>query len=147
MNPVLTNQLLRITHMAKVMTNLRAQDTPERKNLYLAELADRNETLFHRVLVDNIEELAPIVYTPTVRLIAIDAMLCVAGSESPIASPIIIRCTYTPYHGMARQVGQVCLNYSHQFRRARGMYFSSADRGHFAAMYVRWGGCRRYIPS
>lgn len=69
---VLTSQPPRITYI-KVMTNLRAQDTPERKNLYLAELADRNETLFHRVLVDNIEELAPIVYTPTVRVVAIDA--------------------------------------------------------------------------
>jgi len=29
-------------------------------------LPSQIQTLFHRVLVDNIEELAPIIYTPTV---------------------------------------------------------------------------------
>ena len=45
---------------------LAKEDSMIRKNLYLRDLLDTNETLFHRVLLDNIKELAPAVYTPTV---------------------------------------------------------------------------------
>ena len=44
------------------------------KNLYLQSLCNRNETLFHRVLVDYIEELAPLVYTPTVGTGVVDKL-------------------------------------------------------------------------
>lgn len=36
------------------------------KNVYLANLRDRNEVLFYRLLTDHIDEMLPIVYTPTV---------------------------------------------------------------------------------
>jgi malate dehydrogenase (oxaloacetate-decarboxylating) len=36
------------------------------KNVYLANLRDRNEVLFYRLLTDHIEEMLPIVYTPTI---------------------------------------------------------------------------------
>src|SRR5215216_7593269 len=36
------------------------------KNVYLANLRDRNEVLFYRLLSEHLEEMLPIVYTPTV---------------------------------------------------------------------------------
>ncbi len=36
------------------------------RNLYLANLRDRNEVLFYRLLTEHIEEMLPIVYTPTI---------------------------------------------------------------------------------
>jgi malic enzyme len=36
------------------------------KNLHLAGLRDRNEVLFYRLLTEHIEEMLPIVYTPTI---------------------------------------------------------------------------------
>ncbi|KAK7295026.1 hypothetical protein RJT34_17929 [Clitoria ternatea] len=66
----------------------------------LNRLHDRNETLYYRVLIDNIKEFAPIIYTPT--------------------------------------VGLVCQNYSGLFRRPRGMYFSSKDKGEMMSMIYNW---------
>lgn len=36
------------------------------KNVYLNALMDRNETLFYRFILDNLEEVVPIIYTPVV---------------------------------------------------------------------------------
>jgi malate dehydrogenase (oxaloacetate-decarboxylating)(NADP+) len=53
---------------ARVLNNIRRQPTDLDKYSYLISLQERNATLFYRVVVDNMFELMPIIYTPTVGL-------------------------------------------------------------------------------
>lgn len=49
-----------------IISNVRRKTTDLEKYLYLAGLQNRNESLFYRVLMDNMQELMPVIYTPTV---------------------------------------------------------------------------------
>jgi malate dehydrogenase (oxaloacetate-decarboxylating) len=81
---------------ARAYGNYRKAGEDVQRYLFLAALQDRNETLFYRLLLDHMDEMAPIVYTPT--------------------------------------VGKVCEQYSHIYRRPRGLYISSHDRGRIASI-------------
>ncbi|KAJ7951713.1 Malic enzyme [Quillaja saponaria] len=61
--PTVVSQELQVK---KMMHNIRQYQVPLQKYMSMMDLQERNERLFYKMLIDNVEELLPIVYTPTV---------------------------------------------------------------------------------
>jgi len=53
-------------HLHRVYAQYRRQPDDLAKYIFLGHVRDRNEVLFYRLLTEHIEEMLPIVYTPTV---------------------------------------------------------------------------------
>ncbi|KAH8652362.1 malic enzyme [Xylariales sp. PMI_506] len=54
------------TQVARCMKMIQSRQTGIDKYLYLSSLKEQNIDLFYRVLIDNVRELMPLVYTPTI---------------------------------------------------------------------------------
>src|SRR5258708_1618845 len=52
--------------LVRILENARKKTTSIEKYIYMASLQDRNSTLFYRAIIDNLDEMMPIIYTPTV---------------------------------------------------------------------------------
>ncbi|KAG5523487.1 hypothetical protein RHGRI_035330 [Rhododendron griersonianum] len=50
----------------KMMHNMRQYQVPLQQYMAMMDLQEMNERLFYKLLIDNVEELLPVVYTPTV---------------------------------------------------------------------------------
>nr|CAB3475931.1 unnamed protein product [Digitaria exilis] len=61
--PAVVSQDLQIK---KFMHNLRQYQLPLQRYMAMMDLQERNERLFYKLLIDNVVELLPVVYTPTV---------------------------------------------------------------------------------
>jgi malate dehydrogenase (oxaloacetate-decarboxylating) len=78
--------------LRRVYAQYRKQANDLRKWVYLANLWDRNEVLFYRVLTEHISEMLPVVYTPAVGL-AIEGFV---GDDSTALPRMAILATAPP---------------------------------------------------
>ncbi len=53
-------------HKGRALANIRRKESDIERYVFMQSLMARNQTLFYRLLIDHIEELMPIIYTPTV---------------------------------------------------------------------------------
>ena len=84
----------------RVMGNYNEKSTDLERYIFLVALQDRNQTLFYRVLSEYLEEMLPIIYTPT--------------------------------------VGLACQRFVHIYRRPRGIFVSTVNKGHFSDILRNW---------
>lgn len=84
----------------RVMGNFERKTSDLEKYIFLMALQDRNQILFDRVIVDHLETMMPIIYTPT--------------------------------------VGLACQEYSHIFRRPKGVFFADKNKGRFSEILENW---------
>lgn len=61
--PRVTTQTIQVS---RILGNIRRKPTDLDRYIYLVSLQERNEALFFRVVIDNLDEMMPIIYTPTV---------------------------------------------------------------------------------
>lgn len=86
--------------MDRTLNNMRSKHDDIEKYVFLTALQARNEKLFYKLVIDHIQEVMPLIYTPT--------------------------------------VGQACKQYAHMFRRPRGLYITTEDKGEIKEVLENW---------